>query len=87
MTLASVEFLVSDFLEDTVAENGIDHATTEAVCKIVDRISSECQLRYNYNYKFESAYFDQTGKRLVKFMFFNEKDAMMTKLKGLSYDG
>jgi hypothetical protein len=87
MKPAVVEFLVTDFLDEVVAEGGIDHATTEAVCKIVDRISTECQLKYNYNYKFDSAYFDQTGKRIVKFVFFNEKDAMMTKLKGLSYDG
>lgn len=87
MKPAAVEFLVTDFLDEIVAEGGIDYATTEAVCKIVDRISSECQLRYNYNYKFDSAYFDRSGKRLVKFIFFNEKDAMMTKLKGLSYDG
>lgn len=84
---ASVEFLVMDYLDDDTAADGIDYATTLAVCKIVDKISSECELKYNYNYKFEGAYFNSQGQRLVKFLFFNEKDAMLTRLKGLSYDG
>lgn len=77
-----VDFYVIDFMNDDVAVAGIDVATTEAACAIVDRLAHETGLKYGTDYKFEMSYFDQQGNRRIKFWFRDEQTAFMVKLKG-----
>jgi hypothetical protein len=82
MTGEYVDFFVIDFMDNDVAIAGIDVATTEAACTIVDRLAHETRLKYGIDYKFEMSYFDQQGNRRIKFWFKDEQTAFMVKLKG-----
>lgn len=87
MSDAFVDFYVMEFLKHDVAVAGIEIATTEAVCMIVDQLARNAGLKYDIDYKFETAYFDHEGQRRAKFWFKDEQTAFMVKLKGFEING
>lgn len=87
MKRAVVDFYVMEFLKHDIAVAGIDFATTEAVCVIVDELAKTTDLKYGTDYKFDMAYFDEQGNRKVRFCFEDEQRAFIVKLKGFDTDG
>jgi hypothetical protein len=82
-----VELFVREFLKHDIAVAGIDHATTEAVCVVIDAIARNTDLKYGDDYQFHSSFFDGQGQRKVKFWFRDETKAFMLKLMGFTVDG